>query len=92
MSKRKFRRIMPHEHNGVPGTPHGLSLPSVGGLWEENSKHWTYEVVISRYSPEAPHEPQVKFYPLPCEWISWEELQKNYRYVGKAPKLEKENK
>ena len=30
--------------------------------------------------------PQVKFLPLPSEWIPWELLHQDYRYIGKEDK------
>jgi len=91
MSKRKYRRVAaPHEHGMLQAPLHsrvpnlGLALPTIGGLWEKNDTHWNYEVAISEYAPEPPNRPQVKFYPLPSEWIPWDELHKNYCYIGKT--------
>lgn len=82
MAKRKYPRLY-----RVPADLK-LSLPAVGSLWEKSDTHWNHEVAVSGYAEDG--NPQVKFYPLPSEWISWEELHKNYRYMGKASKLEGE--
>ena len=84
MAKRNYQRshmVSPHPR---------LALPCVGGLWEKNDTHWNYEVAISEYDMQLKvpylinNQPHVKFYPLPSEWISWDELHKNYHYVGKG--------
>lgn len=89
MAKRKY-----HPNRLITDrSPHSrsrslLSLPSPGGLWEKNDTHWNYEVAISEFSIEPPNTPRVKFYPIVgADWISWEELHKNYRYIGKAMQL-----
>jgi len=78
---------MSHKNAGL----HQLALPSIGSLWEQrDSEGWPdrppLEVALSQYAENG--EPQVKFAPLPSEWISWEELRKNYRYIGKVSNKE----
>ena len=66
---------MSHKNTG----PKRLALPSVGGIWEKR-----FEVAISQY--DANGVPQVKFLPLPSEWIPWDLLHQDYRYIGKEDK------
>ena len=60
-----------------------LSLPS--GIWEKDGQR--FEVALSQYDVSG--NPQVKFAPLPSEWVSWETLHEHYQYIGKVSKLEK---
>ena len=67
---------MSHKNTG----PKRLALPSVGGIWEKGEER--FEVAISQY--DANGVPQVKFLPLPSEWIPWDLLHQDYRYLGKV--------
>jgi len=93
MAKRKHQRIQmdplhPERERLALRGNYGLALPCVGGLWEKNNTHWNYEVAISEYEPQLNNipgqKPRVKFYPLPSKWISWDELHRDYHYVGKG--------
>jgi len=92
MAKRKYQRshiAFPHpEHTPLASRGnYNLALPCVGGLWK-NKDGVLHEVVISEYEPQLNNipgqKPRVKFYPLPSKWISWDELHKDYCYVGKG--------